>query len=97
MYKPTPEEIQDALDDGYSPEDVERGWIISTNPDGVEGIEKLDALPMFDTDRQAANAARRAGVKLISDMPGVRKNIYLDTPENRRLLAQIAMDWGSTY
>ena len=55
---------------------------------GALHIERDDQAPswIYETDEEAARAAERDGVKLLYGIPYVEDGIYLDTPENRRLL-----------
>ena len=41
---------------------------------------------IYNDDDEAARAARRDGVKLIYGVPFVADGIYLDTPENRKIV-----------
>lgn len=69
------------------------GYIIRACSDEGEGFIK-DALHVemdtknwiYDDDESAARAARRDGVKLVCGIPYVTDNIYVDTPENRKIL-----------
>lgn len=56
---------------------------------GAIHVERDDqAAPwIYETDEQAARGAERDGVKLLYGIPYVEDGVYLDTPENRRLLA----------
>lgn len=40
----------------------------------------------YETDEDAARAAERDGIQLIYGMPGVPDGVYLDTPENRKVI-----------
>ena len=46
---------------------------------------------VYETDEQAARGAERDGVKLLYGIPYVEDGVYLDTPANRRLLADYSM------
>ena len=69
------------------------GYIIKACYDEGEGFIK-DALHvemdtknwLYDDDESAARAALRDGVKLVSGIPYVTDNIYVDTPNNRLIL-----------
>ena len=69
------------------------GYIIRACSDEGEGFIK-NALHVemdtknwiYDDDESAARAARRDGLKLVCGIPYVTNNIYVDTPENRKIL-----------
>ena len=69
------------------------GYIITACLDEGEGFIK-DALHVemdtknwiYDDDESAARAALRDGVKLVSGIPYVTDNVYVDTPNNRLIL-----------
>ena len=69
------------------------GYIIKACYDEGEGFIK-DALHvemdtknwLYDDDESAARAALRDGVKLVCGIPYVTDNLYIDTPENRKIL-----------
>ena len=53
---------------------------------GALHVERDKASWSYETDEEAARAAERGGVKLLYGIPYVEDGVYLDTPENRRLL-----------
>ena len=61
---------------------------------GALHVERDDSVWIYETDEEAARAAERDGVKLLYGIPYVENGVYLDTPANRRLLADysITMD-----
>ena len=59
---------------------------------GALHVERDNHPPwIYETDEQAARGAERDGVKLLYSIPYVEDGVYLDTPENRRLLADYSM------
>ena len=59
---------------------------------GALHVERDDQPPwVYETDEQAARGAERDGVKLLYGIPYVEDGVYLDTPANRRLLADYSM------
>ena len=59
---------------------------------GALHVERDDQPPwLYETDEQAARGAERDGVKLLYGIPYVEDGVYLDTPANRRLLADYSM------
>lgn len=72
----------------------EKGYVIATCDDSdfyiadALHIERNDSLNpwLCDDDEEAAKAAEQDGVKLVYGMDGVEDGIYLDTPDNRRVL-----------
>lgn len=50
--------------------------------------ELYDELPDGFDDFDAARDAMEAGVKLIDDIEGIYKNLYIDTKKNRKIIAQ---------
>ena len=59
---------------------------------GALHVERDDRPPwLYETDEQAARGAERDGVKLLYGIPYVEDGVYLDTPANRRLLADYSM------
>lgn len=95
MKKITEEMIALAIEDGWSREDAERGYGIFTSDygNGAEHIEKLDCMDVFETDGEAAEQAEKDEIKIIHDMEFDDENsaAYIDTPENRELLASLAI------
>lgn len=73
-----------------------KNWIIAVSTDAwdiipnAEHIERNDELvnqlPEDYDDFSAAQAAMKKGIKLISDIGGIYKNFYVDTPENRAII-----------
>lgn len=73
-----------------------KNWIIAVTTDAwdlipnAEHIERNDAmikrLPEGYDDFAAAHEAKKKGVKLISDIEGIYKDFYVDTPENRAII-----------
>ena len=59
---------------------------------GALHVERDDSTWTYETDEEAAQAARRDGVKLLYGIPYVEDGVYLDTPENRRLLGAYSRD-----
>lgn len=84
IHEPTAEEIEEALADGWTKEEVNRGYIICCDGDGAEFIARLDCLGKFDGDWIAAEQAEKDGYVIMRDE--VRDYPYLDTPENRKIL-----------
>ena len=95
MKKVTEEMIMDAIDDGWTREDAERGYAIFTSDygNGAEHIQKLDYMDVFEDDEEAAKQAEKDGIKLIHDMKFDDESTaaYIDTPENRELLKDLAI------
>ena len=58
---------------------------------GALHVERDDSVWIYETDEEAARAAERDGVKLLYGIPYVEDGVYLDTPANRRLLADYSM------
>lgn len=80
-----------------SEEDIENGFYIihtdvSDAPHMALEIQRIDAIADFGidgipaTDEEAGLRALQIGVPLINDIPGVDKNRFVDTPENRKLI-----------
>ncbi len=84
MREPDAEAVAEALEDGWTPEEVSRGYIICCDGDGAEFIARLDCLDKFDGDWMAAEQAERDGYSVIRDK--FYEYPYLDTPENREIL-----------
>ena len=95
MKKITEEMIMNVIDDGWTREDAERGYAIFTSDygNGAEHIQKLDDMDVFEDDEEAAKQAEKDGIKLIHDMKFDDENTaaYIDTPENRELLKDLAI------
>lgn len=95
MKKITEEMIMDAMDNGWTREDAERGYAIFTSDygNGATHIQKLDDMDVFEDDEEAAKQAEKDGIKLIHDMKFDDENTaaYIDIPENRELLKDLAI------
>lgn len=50
-------------------------------------VERNDQLSIYDDDEAASKAAEQDGVKLIYGMTHMPDGVYLDTPENRAVIA----------
>ena len=76
-----------------------KGYVVAVCQDlddpyiyGALHVERDDRPPgLYETDEQAARGAERDGVKLLYGIPYVEDGVYLDTPANRRLLADYSM------
>lgn len=94
MKKITDNTIKEAMDAGFSEEDASRGYGVFTSDygNGATHIERLDIMGVFDSDAEAAEQAEKDGIKIIHDieLPEEHVAYYIDTPENRELLANIA-------
>ena len=71
-----------------------KGWLIGTTDDSdgfyipnAAHIQRDDSLFIYPDDDAAARAAEKDGVRLIYGMPFVPDGVYLDTPENRDIIA----------
>lgn len=95
MREITEEMILDAIEDGWAREDAEKGYAIFTSDygNGVEHIQKIDFMNVFEDDAEAAEQAERDGIKIIHDMEFDDENsaAYIDTSENRELLKDLAL------
>lgn len=60
---------------------------------GAEHIERVDELGIYDDDKKASRAAERDGIKLIYGMEGVPDGVYVDTPENRKVIQEGLAKW----
>lgn len=97
MNEVTDEVKKDAIDGGWTEEQVLNGYDIFSSHDvgnGATHIERLDSVMKFDSDDDAAKyAEEHDGIKLIHDIhfePGTSNYAnYIDTPENREILAGI--------
>lgn len=83
--------------DELSDEDVENGfYIVATDssdaPYMALEVQRIDAIADLgipgipSTDEEAGERARRMGIPFINDIPGVDKDRFVDTPENRELV-----------
>ena len=92
--KITDDIIKEAIDAGFSEEDARRGYAVFTSDygNGATHIERLDIMGVFDSDAEAAEQAEKDGIKIIHDIELTEEHVayYIDTPENRKLLAEIA-------
>ena len=76
-----------------------KGYVVAVCQDlddpyicGALHVERDNHPPwLYETDEQAARGAERDGVKLLYGIPYVEDGVYLDTPANRRLLADYRM------
>lgn len=93
MRNITAEMIKEAIEDGWREEDARRGYGIFTSDygNGATHIERIDMMMAFDSDSEAAEKAENDGIKIIHDieLPEEHKAYYIDTPNNRKLLASI--------
>lgn len=87
--------VNEAIKNGFSREDAERGYGIFTSDygNGAEHIERLDCMMVFESDGEAAKQAEKDGIRIIHDMEFDDENsaAYIDTPENRKLLASLVV------
>lgn len=87
--------VNEAIKNGFSREDAEKGYAIFTSDygNGAEHIQKIDFMDVFEDDAEAAEQAERDGIKIIHDMEFDDENsaAYIDTPENRELLKDLAL------
>lgn len=82
------------------PKAGEKGYVTAVCDDsdfyiaGALHIERNDGLVpwLCKDDTEAAKAAEQDGIKLIYGMDGVGDGIYLDTPENRRVLENALLE-----
>ena len=75
-----------------------RGYIFAVCEDaddpyicGALHVERDDSSWVYESDEEAARAAERNGVKLLYGIPYVEDGVYLDTPANRRRLADYSL------
>lgn len=61
---------------------------------GALHIERDDSLIpwKFNDDVEAAKAAEQDGIKLVYGMDGIEDGVYLDTPDNRRVLENALLE-----
>lgn len=83
------------VNDGYA--------VFDYNGTGLLSVERIDDVDAFDSDSQAAEAAIANGVKIIPPrelpacgMDEMRFLGWIDTPENRKALAEYAKKFVST-
>lgn len=83
--------------DELSDEEVENGFYIvqtdaSDSPYMALEVQRIDAIADLGipgipaTDEETGERARRVGIPFINDIPGVDKDRFVDTPENRELV-----------
>lgn len=93
MTKITPDMIREAIKDGFSEEDANRGYGVFTSDygNGATHIERIDIMEVFESDAEAAEQAEKDGIKIIHDieLPEEHQAAYIDTPENRKLLKDL--------
>ena len=75
----------------YGVESIEKGYTIcvsdysdSTIPNAY-CIQRIDEVPVFDSDWDACRSAEKDGIKFINDVDGLEKGYYIDTVENRQI------------
>lgn len=91
----TENDVLDLLEDGYSQEEINKGYgefyCSGSNSviDGALIIEKIDAVNKFESDWDASRQAEKDGVKFINDINGLEKGSYIDTLENRKLCTEM--------
>ena len=95
MKKITEDMILDAMEMGWPRELAEKGYAVFTSDygNGADHISKIDDMDVFEDDAEATTQAEHDGIKIIHDMkfPLEHEAAYLDTPENRALLASLAL------
>jgi len=86
-----------------------KGYVIAVCDDSefyipdAEHIERDDSLMLFNSDKEAAIAAEKDGVRLIQGMPGVPDGVYIDSEENRKHIEAMLKrypeykQWGESY
>lgn len=93
MNKITSDIIKEAIKEGFTEEDANRGYGVFTSDygNGATHIERIDIMEVFESDAEAAEQAEKDGIKIIHDieLPEEHQAAYIDTPENRELLANI--------
>lgn len=52
-------------------------------------VERNDELMLVEGDEQASKEAEKAGIPLIYDLEGVPNGVYVDTEENRNIIAKM--------
>lgn len=74
-----------------------RSWVLAY-ADGSEyyipgalHVERNDALMKVKDDAAAGRAAKRAGIPLINDIKRIPKDTYVDTLENRQIIARMLL------
>ena len=96
FVRPDSEQMKIGLENGWDFEEACKGYIIAGSdelPDGVEVIQRIDDMGVFDSDEAAAIQAQADGVKIIpsyklsfSNNDPMSYYSYVDSPENRELL-----------
>lgn len=82
----------DELVQDWGIDNLVAGYCIGTSDSDIDIpdaylVTRIDALDttMFENEFDALQQARRDGVPLIDDIPGIEKGRYLDTEENRKV------------
>lgn len=102
FIRPTAEQMEDGLMEGWSFEQITRGYGISTDsklPNGLEIITKIDDMMTFESDEQAAQQAWKDGIKHIKSLDykfGYEpdsvlsrcSSIIIDNENNRNILKE---------
>ena len=77
------------VDDGWAIEDLARGYVITSSDSDVNVPDALCVEPIYTlgyfNNWEACVRARKDGIRLIDDIPGLEKGYYIDTPKNREL------------
>ena len=86
----------EAINDGWLPQEAESGYCVATSfkfGNGATHIERIKAMDVFASDWEAAAQAEKDGIKIIRDLmlPREHQAPYIDTPENRMLLADLVI------
>ncbi len=93
MNKITSDMIKEAIKEGFTEEDANRGYGVFTSDygNGATHIERIDIMEVFESDAEAAEQAEKDGIKIIHDieLPEEHQAAYIDTPENRKLLKDL--------
>lgn len=93
MNKITSDMIKEAIKEGFTEEDANRGYGVFTSDygNGATHIERIDIMEVFESDAEAAEQAEKDGIKIIHDIELPEEHIaaYIDTPENRELLKDL--------
>lgn len=94
MKQITEEMIKEAVKKGWKEEDARRGYSVFTSDygNGATHIERIDDMDAFESDAEAVEQAERDGIKIIHDieLPEEHQAAYIDIPENRELLKDLA-------
>lgn len=93
MNKITSDMIKEAIKEGFTEEDANRGYGVFTSDygNGATHIERIDIMEVFESDAEAAEQAEKDEIKIIHDikLPEEHQAAYIDTPENRKLLKDL--------